>query len=44
VDIHEKLRRRQITGLLVIAAIIAVFALCRATPHSIFPPGWWRFW
>jgi hypothetical protein len=44
VDARERLKRRQITGLLVIAAVIAIFALWRATPHSVFPQGWWRFW
>jgi hypothetical protein len=44
VDIRERLRRRQVTGLLVIAALIAIFALWRAAPHTVFPTGWWRFW
>jgi hypothetical protein len=37
-------KRRQIAGLLVIAALIAVFALWRATPGSVFVREWWRFW
>jgi hypothetical protein len=44
VDARERLKRRQISGLLVIAALIALFALWRANPHTVFPPGWWRFW
>jgi hypothetical protein len=44
VDAHQRLKRRQITGLIVIAVVIAIIALWRATPHSVFPTGWWRFW
>jgi hypothetical protein len=43
-DARERLKRRQIAGLLIIAAVIALFALLRATPHTVFPAGWWRFW
>ena len=35
--------RRQISGLLIIAAIILLIALLRADRHVLFPPGWWRF-
>jgi len=35
--------RRQISGLLIIAAIILLVALLRADWHALFPPGWWRF-
>jgi hypothetical protein len=41
---REQLRKRQVSGLLLIAAIILIIALCRADPHTIFPTGWWRFW
>jgi hypothetical protein len=41
---HEQLRRRQIHGLLLIAAVILAVALYRANLHEVFPPGWWRFW
>ena len=41
---REHLRKRQVSGLLLIAAIILVIALLRANLHNIFPPGWWRFW
>jgi hypothetical protein len=44
VNARERLKRRQVAGLLVIAALIAIFALWRAAPHSVFPAGWWRFW
>jgi hypothetical protein len=44
VDARERLKRRQINGLLILAAVIALFALWRATPHSVFSAGWWRFW
>jgi hypothetical protein len=37
------MRRRQIAGLLLIAAAILLFALLRADRHSVFPHGWWRF-
>lgn len=40
---REQLFRRQITGLLVIAAVIFAIALARSSFHGIFPPGWWRF-
>jgi hypothetical protein len=35
--------RRQIAGLLIIAAVILVIALLRADRHVLFPPGWWRW-
>jgi hypothetical protein len=41
---REQLFRRQITGLLVIAAVILGVALLRSDIHGIFPSGWWRFW
>jgi hypothetical protein len=41
---REQLFRRQITGLLVIAAVILAVALARSDMRSIFPTGWWRFW
>jgi hypothetical protein len=44
VDAREQLRRRQVFGLLLIAAAIVVAALLRANPHNVFPRGWWRFW
>lgn len=41
---REQLRRRQISGLLIIAAAILLVALLRANLHNVFPRGWWRFW
>jgi len=35
--------RRQIAGLLIIAAIVLVIALLRADRHVLFPAGWWRW-
>jgi len=40
---NERLFRRQISGLLIIAAIILVIALLRADRHVLFSPGWWRW-
>lgn len=36
-------RRRQVWGLLLIAALILGVVLLRAPLHVLFPPGWWRF-
>ena len=41
---HDQLKKRQIGGLLIVAAVILCFALLRADRHAIFAPGWWRFW
>jgi hypothetical protein len=35
--------RRQIAGLILIAAVILIVALLRADPHSLFPAGWWHW-
>jgi hypothetical protein len=35
-------RRKQILGLLIIAAVILIFTAWRAGWHAIIPPGWWR--
>ena len=37
---HE--RRRQIRGLLLLAAVVLTFSLLRA--HNVFTSGWWRLW
>ncbi|WP_164981406.1 hypothetical protein [Silvibacterium dinghuense] len=37
-------QRNQIGGLLILAAVLAIFTLLRAQPHTVFPAGWWRFW
>jgi len=44
VDARERLRRRQVYGLLLIAAVILVVALMRADLRAVFPRGWWRAW
>ena len=36
-------RRRQVWGLVLIAALILGVVLLRAPAHVLFPPGWWRF-
>jgi hypothetical protein len=40
----ETERRRQIRGLLLLAAGVVVFILLRAGLRSVFTPGWWRLW
>jgi hypothetical protein len=37
-------RKRQIVGLLLIAAVLLGIALLRAPAHTIFPHGWWHVW
>jgi hypothetical protein len=44
IDRQAELRRRQLSGLLLIAAVILIAALFRTDLHAIFPQGWWRFW
>lgn len=39
-----ELRKRQIYGLLLIAAVLLIAGLCRAPLQDIFPAGWWRAW
>jgi hypothetical protein len=39
----ERLRRRQVIGILLMAAAILAFALFRADWREIFPPAWWRW-
>jgi hypothetical protein len=41
---REQLRKRQVYGLLLIAAAILAVALLRANLHDVFPRGWWRVW
>lgn len=41
---REHLRKKQVYGLLLIAAVILAIALVRADMHDVFPRGWWRFW
>ncbi len=35
-------RRRQIVGMLIVAALILLAILLRAPRGWLFPPGWWR--
>jgi len=42
-DVADRLRRRQVAGLLLIAAGILLFTLLRAGRAGLFPPGWWRW-
>ena len=37
-------RRRQIRGLLWLAAGVVVFGVVRAGWHRMFGVGWWRLW
>jgi len=43
-DARERLRKRQVYGLLLIAVVILAVALLRADLHAVFPRGWWRAW
>jgi hypothetical protein len=40
---RNRLLRRQIVGILLIAAVILAFTLLRARWHDLFPQGWWRW-
>jgi hypothetical protein len=42
-DGPDRLRRRQILGILLIAAMILLIMFLRADRHGIFPHGWWRW-
>jgi hypothetical protein len=37
-------RRRQVRGLLLLAAAAIAFAILRAGLHRVFTVGWWRLW
>jgi hypothetical protein len=37
-------RRRQVRGLVLLAAAAIGFAILRAGVHRVFTPGWWRLW
>jgi hypothetical protein len=37
-------RRRQVRGLLLLAAAVLAFAVMRAGIARSFNPGWWRLW
>jgi hypothetical protein len=36
-------RRLQVWGLIFLALVIAAVAILRASPGTVFPPGWFRF-
>lgn len=40
---RDRLRRRQVIGILLVAALILIFTLLRANQHALFPQGWWRW-
>jgi hypothetical protein len=44
VPADPEFRKRQIYGLLVVAIILLLAGLGRASLTSLFPPGWWRIW
>lgn len=43
-DERDQLRKRQVYGLMLIAAAILAVAMLRANLHDVFPHGWWRVW
>ncbi|HUY82232.1 MAG TPA: hypothetical protein VMU92_10965 [Acidobacteriaceae bacterium] len=43
-DSRERLRKRQVYGLLLIAGVILAIVLLRGDLHTLFPHGWWRAW
>jgi hypothetical protein len=40
----DSLRRRQISGLLILVAAIVAASIYHSGPGQVFPPGWWRLW
>ncbi len=42
--ISEQLRKRQITGLLILLAIILAASIFHAGIAQVFPKGWWHIW
>jgi hypothetical protein len=42
--IAEQLRKRQITGLLILLAIILAASIVHAGIAQVFPHGWWHIW
>ena len=41
-ETHE--RRRQVRGLLLIAAVVLLASILRAGVGRVFTQGWWRLW
>ena len=42
--VSEQLRKRQITGLLILLAIILAASIYHAGLAQVFPRGWWHIW
>jgi hypothetical protein len=40
----QEYRKRQIFGLLLVAAVILGITLLRASASTVFPRGWWHVW
>jgi hypothetical protein len=38
----DRVTRQQVRGLILLAVLLAFFALMRANWHALFAPGWWR--
>jgi len=46
-DARQRERRRQLRGLLLLAIVVLVFSLIRASMspgQHLFNPGWWQLW
>lgn len=41
---EQEYRKRQIVGLLLVAAVILGIALFRAPAGTVIPRGWWHIW
>jgi hypothetical protein len=44
VNTSSEYRKRQIIGLLIVAAAVLTIALLRVRAHTVFPRGWWHVW
>jgi hypothetical protein len=42
--VREELRRRQISGLLILLAIVLVASIYHSGIGQVFPRGWWHVW
>ncbi len=42
--IADRLRKRQITGLLLLLAVILIASVFHAGLAQVFPHGWWHIW
>jgi hypothetical protein len=43
-QISDQLRKRQITGLLILLAILIAASIYHAGIGQVFPRGWWHIW